>query len=33
LDGINSIGLQLKTHFPFEENLDINELPDDISFG
>ena len=33
LDGINSIGVQLKTHFPFDENIDKNELPDDISFG
>jgi uncharacterized membrane protein len=33
LDGINSIGVQLKTHFPFDENTDKNELPDDISFG
>ena len=33
LDGIYSIGLQLKTHFPYDKNTDKKELPDDISFG
>jgi uncharacterized membrane protein len=31
--GIERCGLQLKTHFPFDETGDINELPDEISFG
>lgn len=31
--GIEMCGLQLKTHFPFEQKGDINELPDEISFG
>lgn len=30
--GIQEAGLQLKTHFPYQSD-DINELPDDISFG
>ncbi len=30
--GIKEAGLQLKTYFPYQSN-DINELPDDISFG
>lgn len=30
--GIEEAGLQLKKHFPYSTN-DINELPDDISFG
>ncbi|TLV00539.1 TPM domain-containing protein [Dyadobacter luticola] len=30
--GIEEAGLQLKTHFPYQSD-DINELPDDISFG
>jgi uncharacterized membrane protein len=30
--GIKEAGLQLKTHFPYQKG-DINELPDDISFG
>ena len=30
--GIEEAGSQLKTHFPYQSN-DINELPDDISFG
>lgn len=29
---IEEAGLQLKTHFPYSSD-DINELPDDISFG
>lgn len=31
--GIEMCGLQLKTHFPFDQKGDINELPDEISFG
>ncbi|WP_373521239.1 TPM domain-containing protein [Aquiflexum sp.] len=31
--GIEMCGLQLKAHFPFEQKGDINELPDEISFG
>ena len=30
--GIEEAGIQLKTHFPYNAD-DINELPDDISFG
>jgi len=30
--GIQEAGKQLKTHFPYSSD-DINELPDDISFG
>jgi uncharacterized membrane protein len=30
--GIEEAGLQLKKHFPYQSG-DINELPDDISFG
>ena len=30
--GIAEAGLQLKKHFPYQSD-DINELPDDISFG
>jgi uncharacterized membrane protein len=30
--GIREAGLQLKEHFPFQDD-DVNELPDDISFG
>ncbi|MCE7061817.1 TPM domain-containing protein [Dyadobacter sp. CY343] len=30
--GIDEAGLQLKSHFPYHSD-DINELPDDISFG
>lgn len=30
--GIKEAGLQLKKHFPFKAD-DVNELPDDISFG
>jgi uncharacterized membrane protein len=32
IDGILKAGKQLKAFFPYQEN-DINELPDDISFG
>ena len=31
-EGIRMAGEQLKAHFPYQEG-DINELPDDISFG
>lgn len=31
--GIAKCGEQLQTHFPFENKGDINELPDEISFG
>jgi uncharacterized membrane protein len=31
--GIEMCGLQLQTHFPYEQKGDINELPDEISFG
>jgi uncharacterized membrane protein len=31
--GIEMCGLQLRAHFPFEQKGDINELPDEISFG
>ncbi|QRR02320.1 TPM domain-containing protein [Dyadobacter sandarakinus] len=31
-EGIEEAGIQLKTHFPYRSD-DINELPDDISFG
>ncbi len=30
--GIREAGLQLQEHFPFQDD-DVNELPDDISFG
>ena len=32
ITGIKMAGEQLKSHFPYKED-DINELPDDISFG
>lgn len=31
-EGIKKAGHQLKEHFPFQKN-DVNELPDNISFG
>ncbi|WP_229236074.1 TPM domain-containing protein [Dyadobacter tibetensis] len=31
-EGIAEAGMQLKKHFPYQSD-DINELPDDISFG
>ena len=31
--GIQAAGEQLKSHFPYQQDTDINELPDDISFG
>jgi uncharacterized membrane protein len=30
---VNDIGLALKTHFPYDNTADKNELPDDIVFG
>lgn len=30
---IEAIGAALRTHFPFDEKTDTNELPDDIVFG
>ena len=30
---IGDIGDALKTHFPYDKNADVNELPDDIVFG
>ena len=32
VEGISRTGEQLKAHFPYQED-DINELPDEISFG
>lgn len=32
-EGIKIAGEQLKQNFPYKEGEDINELPDDISFG
>ena len=31
--GVEMCGSQLQTHFPYEQKGDINELPDEISFG
>jgi uncharacterized membrane protein len=31
--GIQECGQQLRTHFPYDYKGDINELPDEISFG
>lgn len=31
--GIEMCGSQLQTHFPYDQKGDINELPDEISFG
>ena len=31
-EGITMAGIQLKEHFPYQKD-DVNELPDDISFG
>ena len=33
IEGIKSAGNQLGTHFPYQGDSDINELPDEISFG
>src|SRR5687767_6900350 len=30
---VNDIGIALKTHFPYDNTTDKNELPDDIVFG
>src|SRR5690554_5513535 len=32
VEGIKTAGLQLKAHFPYQQD-DVNELSDDISFG
>ena len=32
IEGIGMVGIKLKDHFPYQTD-DINELPDDISFG
>ena len=32
IEGIKEAGLQLKAHFPYQDD-DVNELSDDISFG
>ena len=32
IKGIELVGTKLKNHFPFQTD-DVNELPDDISFG
>lgn len=31
-EGIKMAGMQLKTHFPYQRNEDVNELPDEISW-
>ena len=33
VDGIERIGAQLATHFPYQGERDVNELPDDIDFA
>ncbi|MFD2203843.1 TPM domain-containing protein [Shivajiella indica] len=33
IKGITICGKELKAHFPYEQKRDINELPDEISFG
>jgi uncharacterized membrane protein len=33
IKGISRCGKELKTHFPYDQKGDINELPDEISFG
>ncbi|WP_439489345.1 TPM domain-containing protein [Algoriphagus sp.] len=33
IDGIHMAGEQLGQHFPYQGDSDINELPDEISFG
>lgn len=33
IDGIQMAGEQLGAHFPYQGDSDINELPDEISFG
>ena len=32
-NAIEACGQQLKTHFPYDQKGDVNELPDEISFG
>jgi uncharacterized membrane protein len=31
--GIHEVGEQLSTHFPYQGERDVNELPDDVDFG
>ena len=31
--GIETVGEQLATHFPYDPTIDKNELPDDVDFG
>ncbi|HXB55163.1 MAG TPA: TPM domain-containing protein [Vicinamibacteria bacterium] len=31
--GIETVGRELATHFPYDAATDVNELPDDIDFG
>jgi uncharacterized membrane protein len=31
--GIETVGRELATHFPYDPTTDVNELPDDIDFG
>jgi uncharacterized membrane protein len=31
--GIETVGEQLATHFPFDAKTDVNELPDDVDLG
>src|SRR5258708_31803916 len=31
--GIDTVGRELATHFPYDAATDVNELPDDIDFG
>ena len=31
--GVEMAGLELKNHFPYDQKGDINELPDEVSFG
>tara|TARA_R110000868_G_scaffold234432_1_gene488126 strand:+ start:1941 stop:2384 length:444 start_codon:yes stop_codon:yes gene_type:complete len=33
VEGVKAAGLQLKTHFPYDQKGSLNELSDDISFG
>jgi uncharacterized membrane protein len=31
--GIEVVGAELATHFPYDPSTDVNELPDDVDFG
>jgi uncharacterized membrane protein len=33
LRGIETVGAQLATHFPFDDATDVDELPDEVDFG